>query len=595
MILQRLCEAADQFDFPPFGYQEGAVKWIVDLDAEGNCLGFVQTTSGGDRKGKDPGKRMHIPATATPRSGTNAPPQLLADNAEYVFGVCSTDASSNDRARAQRNKAAFLALVEECAADTGWPPIGAVVRALRTDACAGVLPPDITRQDRVTFRVGGQLLISSPTVKAYWAGSVSSTRASRSAGTARCLVCGGEGLVANPHPQSVKRVPGGDPGGCMLVSINENAFDSYGHKKQLSQAPVCWQCAETYLKVLQALLDSDDHCVRIGKQLAYLCWTREVTSFSPATLLSAPEPADVRRLLETAYGPGDSLDDEDLQAFHALSLSGSKTRIILRDWFETTLGTVKRNLGRYFAAQEISSGDPDQDKPLGLYALMGALIPSKGKDPWKALAPDLVSQVVKTALLGTPLPISLLQSAVSRARTEHPSETHPQAITMTRPRAAVIKMCLLLSNHREEGFDVKAELDPDISTPAFLCGRLLAVLEDLQGTAIPGAKATLVDRYYGTASVAPASVFGNLMRLAQAHLGKLRKSNEGAHYRLQQELEDVAGRLGGTFPSTLTLIQQGEFALGYYQQRAAHHAAAIAGAAAKKARQKESDQTEEAK
>lgn len=590
MILQRLCEAADQFDFPPFGYQEGAVKWIVDLDSEGNCLGFVQTTSGGDRKGRDPGKRMSHPFT--PRSSGIAA-QLLADKATYALGIVGADGKGGNQERVDKCHAAFTELVQQCHESTGSDLVGAVLAFLAVGPSEAAVPDGLESGDLVTFRVAGKLLIETPQVRAFWADHTEKLRAGRTDELSVCLVCGQRKAIADRMPVKIKPIPGGQTSGCTIVSANATAFESHGREASLI-SPICWDCAQRHAEVLNAMLASRDYSYRLQDLLTYVFWMRDPTGFTVASLLSSPDPGDVRRLMESVVRPGsDTVEDAD--TFYGLAVSGSGGRIVLRDWFETTLGTVKRNLGRYFAAQEISSGDPDQDKPLGLYALMGALIPSKGKDPWKALAPDLVSQVVKSALLGTPLPISLLQSAVSRARTEHPSETHPQAITMTRPRAAVIKMCLLLSNHREEGFDVKAELDPDISTPAFLCGRLLAILEEIQGAAIPNAKATLVDRYYGTASVAPASVFGNLMRLAQAHLGKLRKTSEGAHYGLQQELEDVAGRIGATFPSTLTLIQQGEFGLGYYQQRAAHHAAAIAGAAAKKARQKESGQPEEAK
>ena len=129
-----------------------------------------------------------------------------------------------------------------------------------------------------------------------------------------------------------------------------------------------------------------------------------------------------------------------------------------------------------------------------------------------------------------------------------------------------------------------AEMNPDINDTAYLCGRLLAILESVQNAAIPGAKATLIDKYYGTAATAPASVFGLLMRQAQSHLAKLRKDErtKGAHYRLQEALEEVAGRIT-EFPTTLRLNEQGKFALGYYQQRAADRAARNEAVAAKKA------------
>jgi CRISPR-associated protein Csd1 len=117
-------------------------------------------------------------------------------------------------------------------------------------------------------------------------------------------------------------------------------------------------------------------------------------------------------------------------------------------------------------------------------------------------------------------------------------------------------------------------LDSTNREPAYLCGRLLAELEAIQRSAIPGAKATIIDRYFGTASSAPATVFGHLLSKSQAHLSKLRKEKEGAYYGLQSKLEEIMKNLS-TFPATLSLKEQAIFSLGYYHQRAEDRAAAV--------------------
>jgi CRISPR-associated protein Csd1 len=67
--------------------------------------------------------------------------------------------------------------------------------------------------------------------------------------------------------------------------------------------------------------------------------------------------------------------------------------------------------------------------------------------------------------------------------------------------------------------------------PAYKCGRLLAVIERIQSAAIGNPNATLTDRYYGSASTTPASVFGVLLRMTQPHLSKLRKQSARAGNR----------------------------------------------------------------
>ena len=94
----------------------------------------------------------------------------------------------------------------------------------------------------------------------------------------------------------------------------------------------------------------------------------------------------------------------------------------------------------------------------------------------------------------------------------------------------------------------------------------------MQRSAIPGVKATLVDRFYGSASSAPASVFGTLMRNHQAHVSKLRKERGGAAVAIQDRISEITIRIGDDFPKTLTLREQANFALGYYHQRAHNRA-----------------------
>jgi len=116
-------------------------------------------------------------------------------------------------------------------------------------------------------------------------------------------------------------------------------------------------------------------------------------------------------------------------------------------------------------------------------------------------------------------------------------------------------------------------LDEAHTTQPYLCGRLLAILERIQERAAwpKRLNTTLVDRAYGTASSAPASMFGKLLRGAEVgHLPRIRKQNLGTYDWLKRELEEVHEqlRIVGGFPRTLPMQDQAEFALGFYCQRA---------------------------
>ena len=114
------------------------------------------------------------------------------------------------------------------------------------------------------------------------------------------------------------------------------------------------------------------------------------------------------------------------------------------------------------------------------------------------------------------------------------------------------------------------QLDSTNTAPAYPCGRLLAVLEEAQWGAVRGLNTSLADRFYGTASAAPLSVFPTLVRGSRSHLSKLRRDNPGAYFAIDSRLEDILTKVTAEqgFPKSLNLKGQGIFALGYYHQRA---------------------------
>jgi CRISPR-associated protein Csd1 len=123
----------------------------------------------------------------------------------------------------------------------------------------------------------------------------------------------------------------------------------------------------------------------------------------------------------------------------------------------------------------------------------------------------------------------------------------------------------------------------DTRDPAYNCGRLLAVFDNLQRRAHradnPGAKlnTTIAERYFASASSAPATAFAVLWRLHQHHLKKLRQNGkEGATKGFGCRIGEICARFdkqrpdgAPEFPRVLTLVEQGRFALGFYQEQVA--------------------------
>lgn len=117
-------------------------------------------------------------------------------------------------------------------------------------------------------------------------------------------------------------------------------------------------------------------------------------------------------------------------------------------------------------------------------------------------------------------------------------------------------------------------LDISRKDPAYVCGRLLGILERLQRAAMGDVNASIIDRYFGAASTSPRIVFPRLIDLAEKHLGKLRGDNPSRAKRIQNDMEEAMLMIGspeewiGELPPTLSLEARGRFAIGFYHERA---------------------------
>ena len=108
---------------------------------------------------------------------------------------------------------------------------------------------------------------------------------------------------------------------------------------------------------------------------------------------------------------------------------------------------------------------------------------------------------------------------------------------------------------------------------SYVLGRLFSVLENIQQSANPGINSTIKDRYFNSACATPASVFPVLLKLANAHLGKLDQPIAVYFSKKLGMLMDkiVMPQRGMPFPAILTLDEQGAFILGYYQETQARY------------------------
>lgn len=566
MFLLRLKEYADaRMKLPPPLYSETPVRYIVELDISGR-LRYPRPTDTADSSSPRTRRGQRRLAPVVQRT-VGIKPLLLADNAEYTFGLPRDETK---RARTETAHHAYLELLDRCATGTNEPAVTAVRDFLHDDPVSHLdLPEDFERGDAISFRVwdgtDAVLPIDLPLVQSFWAAT--NNPELQGARVLQCLICGQERPVLDRLQGKIKGVPGGQTSGTSIISANAQAFESYGLEASLI-APTCADCGERFTKALNELIAGPTTSLRISDAAVCIFWTREQVGFAWNTMLTDPKPQEVRDLLD-GLRSGRRRPEVDETAFYAAVLSASGGRTVIRDWIDTTVGEAQKALGRWFTRQAITGPNGEEPRYRGLVALAGATVREL-----KDIAPPTPRTLLHGALTGNPLPWGLLAQAVRRNRAEQ---------RVTPVRAALIKL-VLCSQERTEEEEYMVQLNPDSTDAAYCCGRLLAVLEDVQRAALGKINATIVDRFYGTASSAPLSVFSRLVRGAQPHLAKLRRDRPGAFRALDGRMLDVMSRLEG-FPTVLDLHQQGQFALGYYHQRAHDRAEAIAAAERKKAGQ----------
>lgn len=547
---------------PPPMYQLQPVRYVLRLTQAGEPLPPIIDRASKEAKNGPSLLAPHIKRASGIRS------KLLADNAEYALGIARATSRPE---RVEQQHAAFIDLVAECAAATDEEAVDAVRRFLAGGHSATLpLPEGFDPAATITFQVNSVFPFELPAVQRFWARATGADGAGdqasdTTASALTCIVCGKAGGVLRRHPLKIKGIPGGQIGKD-LISANAGAFESYGLQNS-EIAPTCHTCAEAYGNALNALLAGRNTHLRL-KDAVYVFWTVAETSLDVFSMFSDPaaDPEQVRRLIDAARaGRSASVSIDDPTAFYATCLGPSGARVVVREWIDTTVGAVQRSLGSYFALQDLVAPDGTAGQPLPIFRLANATL-GPGSDPPQQ---RVTAAIFRTALAGTPLPLDLLAQAVRRVRAE--AGTRPGnrqfPLGVERDRAVLIKM--VINSQPQGGTTVSSSLDQTSTDPAYLCGRLLAVIDAIQRRALGQTNATVIDKFYGSASSTPAAVFGTLIHNTQNHLAKLRKNprHQGAAVALERRIAEIMRPLA-SFPATLTLPEQGMFALGYYHQRA---------------------------
>ena len=616
MLLKHLYDfAVSRRLLEDLAFSPKAVRWIIELDHAGNLLGTGPQATGDDKRGKE----FSCPQTTRPKVAGGVS-EFLADGITAVFGLDSDpSARMTERKRADRDANNMA----KC--DDFWAQLTAAEQATTSPELAALLafrshfttaPPSFLRwgkaadgklekaawwlttasgseirlgPENFSFRINGSLLLENETIRQFWrerhTREVAAARESFPRG--RCLVSGAEDQQLAPtHNPKIQGIPNTQSFGASIVSFDKPAFCSYGFDQSLN-SPTSDLAATAYSVALNHLISHSEHSLRIGQTC--LCFWPVQTDIAktPFAFLNRPDPKAVRDFLVSPFA-GVERDLARHDRFLAVTLAGNSGRIVVRHWYETTLEIAIENLSRWFTDLEIAvpprapkksklTGKEKGYHPLSIYWLSCSTV-CEAKD----LPPDIPAQLYRAALEGAAPGISLLKPLLGQLHSRLVRDDTYNFL-YDESRFALLKL-ILNRNRHPTTMEIQRSLTADTEDAAYNCGRLLAILASTQAKAhnfkLEGAG--VAERYFGTASVSPASVLPLLIRLNRHHLNKIRKSDRyGSHEGfIQKQIEGVLSLfkparpgLPPTFPRTLDLQAQGRFALGFYQQNAAEDAA----------------------
>lgn len=573
---RRLATQNDDFGnpkVPPYGFSEEKIGWILVLDKEGRLQDAVPNLTA-DKKPQP--KLMSVPQSFK-RPGTTPKPFFLWDKTAYALGV----EANKDKAQAKTepvvpSEKTFEAFrqyhldVLQHEQDEGLQALYHFLQHWQPAQFADYPCLSETPDANVVFALDkpSALIHKREAAQTLWAGRLKSDEAEQGL----CLISGEEAPIARLHP-AIKGVFGGQSSGGSIISFNKESFASFG-KEQGANAPVSEVSAFAYTTALNYLLRRENgHCLTVG-DASTVFWAEAADSETAAAaedffadIMTPPDDEQqsqkVFDILEQ-IAKGRPLQEiaPDLSPdtrFYILGLAPNAARISIRFWLDTTFGQLAANLAQHWQDLALEPR-PWKTAPSVWRLLLQTAVLGKSEN----ISPVLAGEMMRAVIGGTLYPMSLLAQLIARIRADGDANGL---------RVAMIKA--VLQRRFRKGLiheEVSMSLNTESRNTAYLLGRLFAVLERIQYQALGELNAGIADRYYGSASAVPFSVFPRLLSGAKHHLSRLRKDKAGMAVNLDKDLGEIIAMLPETFPRHLSIDEQGRFAIGYYQQKQSYFA-----------------------
>ena len=556
MILKALYDYYKRCDnLPAKGMEEKEIGFLIVLSPKGEFLRFEDCRTGKDHA------RLYLVKKHVGRSSA-AVANYLYDNSAYVLGY-----SDKSNGKEQLYFDTFKTQIEDIA--EVFPDSNEIlavkafydnsreeiIQTVSQDPLWEDIKKNLSKKySTFSFRIEGDSRIVAEKKEILQLEEKDSSDATF------CLVSGEYGVPVDTTTATM--IPGSQATAKLVAFQVNSGYDSYG-KSKCGNAPISEEAEFAYTTALNSMLQKGSRNKFMLGTRTFVFWASNNNEASIETeeslfdLLGFSEEANddpnanlmkVRKVFESIYSGmlKTGLDDK----FYILGLAPNSARIAVVYWSETTLKDFAEKILFHFNDMEIHDTRKDKKPYMGIREIISSVtLGGKMSDA----TPNLPEAVVKSIFQGLPYPQTLYSACIRRIRAE-------QKLTIT--RAAIIKAYLNRQSNNNKKIDIM--LDKDNNNQGYLCGRLFAVLENLQFAA--NGQDSIRSSYMNAASTTPSTVFSTILKLSNNHYGKLAKDKKGLANFFDNQKKEIMAMLQ-EFPDTLELNDQGRFFLGYYHQK----------------------------
>lgn len=568
------------------GFTTRTVKWLVEISDDGRFVNI--TPLGTEKKGEQTAK---CPEMHNMNAGGRA--HFLVETLQTVALLCKPNEQENKIVSSKEKQSFFIRMIRDAAEKTD---------ALRPLACfladkeqMAMLHERLATEkakptDWLRWRVARIDPIHQPQVLDWWRtwresdlseknktvvktkrGKKGDTLADSVAASEMVCFLSGETLVplsTQPKITGLSGV-GGLGTGDVMAGFDKAAFCSFG-LEQASNAAMGEKTTREYVDALNHLIRM--HSRKLANALV-VHWFKEVVQpvedplaflYEPPGMTEAAAQASAKQILESLRKgqrvvPGNN-------RYYAMTVSGASGRVMVRDWMEGSFEDLVAKIEQWFSDLEIAAqydGGLARDPRFNdvCISLVRRDENKSYSENLKRLPAPTATTLWRVALAGLPIPQPLIVQALSRFRTDLIDDK-----PFNHARMGLIKAYFIRKggNH-----NMTTYLNKEHPEPAYQCGRLLAMLANLQRAAVGDVGAGVVQRYYVAASQTPGLAIGRLVANAKNHLSKL---EGGLAYWYEGQIAAIMSQIQDRIPATFDLEKQSMFALGYYQQIAANRA-----------------------